>query len=579
MNIKKYIKEEMSSFDWADEIKGDDFHVGTRFRHRGEKYDYHSWNVWEITSIDPNGYVGVKQVIKEGYPVENNHDTRNIPYERFKDAYDSGSFENESVRNDIDMMIYPGAKFIIEEAWWEGEKDGIRHPREEGKIVLEITETNEWGDSKYKVIESDLTVGEPVGTEDEAEIDTIRNFIADGWWKPYGSRLTEDFDWAEGLPDTITTEYDIEHFLGRGINHIDLRTGEPVAEDEGRVIDLKYWIELNGDEPEAYNVCWDEVIEDEDGTRNVFKTCTRFRASTIVRMFREGEFKLMSEDLDEQVVKEDFGWVDEVPEVELGKHFDEEDLEEKITFFEHNNTVRFVLDFDEFNDLVADGYEDYYFKDLVLSNGTYVDEGDSDYFDDEEINYLPNFLSEDQLDRLMEVLKRSAKLFDLKGQTVDGPLQTIINEQFLDAEPYLGRNLYRGRDDWDDLTGNYMYYVGKHVNMNRWRSLNQYYLRLLEEQNVEIEGDWRSEEVIVTVPFPYKQTKWKWDGNHNVEYQADPINNLTEIFTKGLIDIGGKPWSDYWFEDYDTRGVAGEIRPDFDRFIEKIEEALTEKGV
>jgi hypothetical protein len=141
--------------------------------------------VWEITNIDVNGYVKVKQVIEGGYPVEGEGDTRDVPYDRFKDTYDKGLFENESVRNDIDMMVYPGAKFIIEEAWWEGEKDGIRHPREEGKIVLEITETNEWGDSKYKVIESELPVGEPVGSEDEVEIDTIRNYIADEWWKPY----------------------------------------------------------------------------------------------------------------------------------------------------------------------------------------------------------------------------------------------------------------------------------------------------------------------------------------------------------------------------------------------------------
>ena len=122
-----------------------------------------------------------------------------------------------------------------------------------------------------------------------------------------------------------------------------------------------------------------------------------------------------------------------------------------------------------------------------------------------------------------------------------------------------------------------MYYVAKHVNVNRWKSLNEHYLKMLKDENVDIEGDWRSDEVIVTVPFPYRQTKWKWDGNQNIKYQADPINNLTEILTKGLSDIGGKPWSDYWYEDFDTTGVADEIRPDFDEFIENIEEALDEK--
>jgi hypothetical protein len=465
----KILREDINDFNWADEIQGDDFHIGTRFRHRGEKYDYHSWNVWEITSIDPDGYVGVKQVIKEGYPVEDNHDTRNIPYVRFKEAYDSGSFENESVRNDIDMMIYPGAKFIIEEAWWEGEKDGIRHPREEGKIVLEITEVNEWGDSKYKVIESDLHIGEPVGTEDEAEIDTIRNFIADGWWKPYGGSLTENFD-----------------------------------------------------------------------------------------------------------------WVKQVPDIQFGDEFDEDDLDERI-FFEDNFTkVRYELDFEDFNNLVNDGYEDWYFRDIVLYNGTYEDEGDDGWFDDEEVNYLPNYLSQDQKSRLMEVLKRSAKLFDLKGQTVDGPLQTIIDDNFWDAEPYIGKNLYRGRDDWETLTGNYMYYISKYVNINRWKSLNNHYLSELKSNNLEVDGSASHETVSITVPFPYKTVKWEWRWNDefgrrdNFPVEGDSITNLTEILTKGVDSILNKGWSDYWYEDFDTDGVAEELRPDFDRFIENIEKALDE---
>jgi hypothetical protein len=397
-----------------------------------------------------------------------------------------------------------------------------------------------------------------------------------------------DFDWAEGLPDTITTESDIEHFIGRGINEIDIDTNEPNEVDRGKVVDLKYWIEYNGEEPEAYNVCWDEIEQVPPfNTQNVFKVCTRFRASSIVKMFKNGTFRLMPEELDEQVIKEDFDWVKQIPTVNFGKYFDEEDLNERIFFEDDFTKVRYELDFEDFNELVNDGFEDYYFQDLVLYNGTYEDEGDDDWFDDDEINYLPNHLSEDQRSRLMGVLKRSAKLFDLKGSTAidggaDGPLQTIINDNFWDAEPYIGSRLYRGKYDWDDLTSNFLYYTSKYVNLNRWRSLNQFYLNELKKHNIEVVGDGYTETVSVTVPFPYKTIKWVWvhdeNGNsRNIPTEGDGITNLTEILTKGVDSVLSRAWSDFWYEDFDTTGVNEELRPDFDVFIENIEEALDEK--
>jgi hypothetical protein len=400
-----------------------------------------------------------------------------------------------------------------------------------------------------------------------------------------------DFDWAEGLPDTITTESDIEHFIGMSMNHmVDLK-GMPVPnpDDEGKVVDLKYWIEHNGEEPKAYNVCWDEIetIPPWD-TQNVFKVCTRFRASSIVKMFGRGEFKFIPEELDEQVIKEDFDWVKQVPSVNFGKYFNEEDLDERIFFEDDFTKVKYELDFEDFNELVNDAYEDYYFRDLVLYNGTYEDEGDDGWFDDEEVNYLPNLLSQDQRSRLMEVLKRSAKLFDLKGSTAidggaDGVLQRMLDDQFWDAEPYIGSKLYRGKDDWDVLTSNYMYYISKYVNLNRWRSLNQFYLDELKKHNIEVVGDRYTETVSVTVPFPYKTVKWEWRqidnlGNRqNVPVEGNSMTNLTEILTKGVDSVLSRGWSDFWYEDFDTTGAAEEFRPNFDVFIDNIEEALDEK--
>jgi hypothetical protein len=97
------------------------------------------------------------------------------------------------------------------------------------------------------------------------------------------------FEWAEGLPETITTESDIEHFLGQGIYHIPKNANQPNPDDEGIVVDLKYWIEHNGEEPEAYNVCWMEDRRLNELPDDI-KVCTRFWSKSIVKHFNKGEF-------------------------------------------------------------------------------------------------------------------------------------------------------------------------------------------------------------------------------------------------------------------------------------------------
>jgi hypothetical protein len=94
-----------------------------------------------------------------------------------------------------------------------------------------------------------------------------------------------EFDWTDDVPTTIEKESDIEFFRDRDMYNIDPKTNKPVSRDEGVVVDLTYWIEPDGEEPEAYNVCWSEYMNNGEQ-----KVCTRFRATSIVRMFNDGEF-------------------------------------------------------------------------------------------------------------------------------------------------------------------------------------------------------------------------------------------------------------------------------------------------
>lgn len=150
------------------------------------------------------------------------------------------------------------------------------------EVDKEISPENTWTKT-WKAMPGRETIhgsmnnsGEPRSTIIQAK-DVVNNFES--------LNESNDFDWADDISTTIETESDIPQFINREMYNVDVTTGEPMSADEGRVVELIYWIELNGEEPEAYNVCWDEYVDNGEQ-----KVCTRFRASSIVKMFNDGEF-------------------------------------------------------------------------------------------------------------------------------------------------------------------------------------------------------------------------------------------------------------------------------------------------
>jgi hypothetical protein len=159
------------------------------------------------------------------------------------------------------------------------------------RIIEQEVDKQEWGlelPNKVKLSDetlelTDRGVYQGNSTEVEYKVDGDKVLTSDD------EELTpieeSEFDWVDDVPTTIETESDIEAFIGRGMYNVDVETGKPLSRDEGIVVELTYWIELNGDEPEAYNICWDEYVSNGEQ-----KICTRFRASSIVKMFNDGEF-------------------------------------------------------------------------------------------------------------------------------------------------------------------------------------------------------------------------------------------------------------------------------------------------
>ena len=159
------------------------------------------------------------------------------------------------------------------------------------RIIEQVVDKQEWGLELPKQVKlgdetlelTDRGVYQGDSTEVEYKVEDDKVLTIDG------EELTpiqeSEFDWAEGVPTSLENESDIEYFLGKNMYNIDTQTGKPVDGDEGVVVDLYYWIERNGEEPEAYNICWDEYM-----SKTTQKVCTRFRTPSIITMFNDGEF-------------------------------------------------------------------------------------------------------------------------------------------------------------------------------------------------------------------------------------------------------------------------------------------------
>jgi len=102
----------------------------------------------------------------------------------------------------------------------------------------------------------------------------------------------DDLQWIKD----VEFFHDIENYVGKPLK----------LTDHYRIDQFGYRIERTEESPEAYNICWDEVIKDNEGAEMVHKVCTRFRSSTIIQMFESGQIKLDIKRMDES---DDLDWV------------------------------------------------------------------------------------------------------------------------------------------------------------------------------------------------------------------------------------------------------------------------------
>jgi hypothetical protein len=116
----------------------------------------------------------------------------------------------------------------------------------------------------------------------------------------HDNNITESSEWS-WVTDS-EPYHDVEFYVGKPlkVSHSTSSVSHPKSD---------YRIERTAESPEAYNICWDEVIPDNEGAEGVYKVCTRYRATSIIRMFEDGTLSLDLEKLNES---EDLQWIKDV---------------------------------------------------------------------------------------------------------------------------------------------------------------------------------------------------------------------------------------------------------------------------
>jgi hypothetical protein len=268
-------------------------------------------------------------------------------------------------------------------------------------------------------------------------------------------------------------------------------------------------------------------------------------------------------DLLRKPIKEDFDWIKDIPSVETGEHFTEEDVAfEDDSGYEVNmlkGKVKYNLGEEKFNELVLGNYDDYVLRTLISTNGHFQNHYHDDYMDDDEINYLGGYLTDEQLVRLTKLLRR-------KGHYKSAE-QYVADSEFRQLEDIIGDKFYKGRWDWDDFTQDALSEISIALERNRWNSLGETYRKTLEDNHVDLysSNDWYGKtHYELTVPYPYI-------NSNGVEYW-----NLSEILEGPVRDIFDDGWQDMLYQGYDSTGADEGIQNSFNYMIDQLEERMDE---
>jgi hypothetical protein len=272
------------------------------------------------------------------------------------------------------------------------------------------------------------------------------------------------------------------------------------------------------------------------------------RSKLSLRCHRLGEHYNLREETD------DWDWVRDAEfTLAPGDLFDEDDI-----CFNYGTDcmvnvdkdfIIFYLDFDDWVKMIAGSLDsDYYLRSLIdygesVSNRYYSDSG----YDNEEFNYSSNWMTDEQKNRLTELMTYINPNFNIE-EAIDNNEMLSIGKML---EPFhvLGRS-------FDYLVTDFTSQIGENLERNRWINLYQYYKNILDSLEVELElygNDLRIDIPMTTV----------------VELN---VNNLSDVLRKVSDKFLDEPWGDIFYEHWDSSGGEENVIGYFNTFLDSLEE-------
>jgi hypothetical protein len=250
----------------------------------------------------------------------------------------------------------------------------------------------------------------------------------------------------------------------------------------------------------------------------------------------------------------DFDWTNQAEPYELGA-FDEDDVSwddsDAKVYLGDEDKVTYNLTQDEFIKYADDGWDGWVLNTLVSSNGDYDGDNHND-LDSDEINYLIDYLSDEQLTRLRKIFEYYGIMSQPIIITAMNPYSQLFGNL---GEPLL--NIYRGFYDWDDFTDEALSSLSSAVDRNRWLSVGDMYNKTLQDNDADVTS-YYYDGVKVEIPFPYKGT-----------------NNLSDALLK--IGLNDYSWDDAFYQEWDPSGAEDGIVSAFNQMLDVIEKQIGEE--
>ena len=335
---------------------------------------------------------------------------------------------------------------------------------------------------------------------------------------------------------------------------------------------------LEGDWAQIYYETWDTGEAEEPINEQINKLLEFFKEKVIefendIRDYEENggfdqgfnqnqlkmDFKEIYKRKLNHLLKEDgFDWVDDIRGVEIGDQFTEKDVvyEEDENFKVNvlEDKIVYSLEYDEWNEKVNTGYDDWYLNCLVTGEP----ENYSDEVDEDEFTYVGGYINKVNQSRLKNILSQILPSEDDVSQL----FTTAIEEDFNELEPYIGVDFYSGRHDWEETSEECLSEIGMTVERNRWKNLRNEFNTKLKKDNVTLEYSHYWNTVSMSVPFPYGPKK---------------INNVSEILNVLDNNVFSMEWSDIYLEDFDIGDIGKEINEFMDSFLTQLEKTLNDE--